>query len=290
MRTIYPITAILTLTVLAAAQEIGVQKLKQDVATAKVMGIMGAVMGPTVKGAPYSAVEVRENTQVLADGNRIDQTTRTTVYRDSEGRLRRETPDQITIWDPVNGTSYLLDPNTQTAHRMPLGVGLRTEGKNVVRFDVRAGGAEPPPGAPLPPPGVSLGAAGPPIPPPPPGAETFAVSAIGGAPGPQVVFFQGKQQHLTSNSESLGQQSIDGMSAQGTRITSTIAAGAIGNQRPIDIVSETWYSPELQAMVKSVHSDPRMGQDTFELTNISRAEPNPDLFQVPADYRITDGK
>ena len=273
MKPILRVGAILPFLILAAAaQESLVRQLKQDVATAKVMGIMGAVMGPAVKGAPYSGLEIRENTQVLADGNRIDQTTRTMVYRDSQGRIRRETPEQITIWDPVAGAGYLLDPQTQTARKMPLALGVAAAGKNVVRFGFRTASPDGPP------------------PPPPPGAETLAFTADGGGPGRQVVFFQGKQQNLSSNSESLGQQNLDGVNAQGTRVTSTIEAGAIGNERPIQIVSETWYSPDLQTTVKSVHSDPRMGQDTFELTNIDRAEPGPELFQVPAGYQIVDPK
>ena len=80
------------------------------------------------------------------------------------------------------------------------------------------------------------------------------------------------------------------MNATGTRMTSTMAAGAIGNDRPIQIISESWYSPELQTMVKSTHSDPRTGQETFELIDISRTEPSADLFQVPLGYQIVSPK
>ena len=64
----------------------------------------------------------------------------------------------------------------------------------------------------------------------------------------------------------------------------------MGNERPITITSERWYSPELQVEVKSVRNDPRMGQTTHTLTNISRAEPDASLFQVPADLKMEDGK
>ena len=72
--------------------------------------MVGAVRGMTVKGAPYSAEEVNETNQMLADGTRIHRENRTTVYRDSEGRTRRETPDNITITDPVANVTYFLDP------------------------------------------------------------------------------------------------------------------------------------------------------------------------------------
>jgi hypothetical protein len=64
----------------------------------------------------------------------------------------------------------------------------------------------------------------------------------------------------------------------------------MGNERPIEIKSERWYSPELQTEVKSVHSDPRMGQTTHTLTNVSRAEPDISLFKVPSDYTKDEGK
>src|SRR5579862_8128728 len=82
--------------------------------------VSGAIMGNTVKGAPYSGVEITEHTQVLGDGTRIHTESQTTVYRDSEGRVRRETPNEITIWDPVENTSYRLNRKTQTGQKLPL--------------------------------------------------------------------------------------------------------------------------------------------------------------------------
>jgi hypothetical protein len=78
--------------------------------------------------------------------------------------------------------------------------------------------------------------------------------------------------------------------AEGTRITRTIPAGAIGNEKPIVIVTERWYSNDLQTVVMTKRSDPRMGETTFTLTNIQRSEPDPALFQVPADYSVVAGR
>jgi hypothetical protein len=89
-------------------------------------------------------------------------------------------------------------------------------------------------------------------------------------------------------SESLGTQTIEGVQADGTRRTFTIPAGKFGNDQPIQIVSETWYSADLQAIVLSKHSDPRMGDHTYRLTNINRSEPAKALFEVPADYTVTE--
>ena len=73
-------------------------------------------------------------------------------------------------------------------------------------------------------------------------------------------------------------------------MTSTIEAGAIGNDRPIQSVSESWYSPELQTLIKSVHTDPRTGEETFQLTNVSRVEQPAYLFQIPAGYQAVERK
>jgi hypothetical protein len=90
--------------------------------------------------------------------------------------------------------------------------------------------------------------------------------------------------------ESLPAQSVNGVTANGSRTTLTIPVGQIGNDRPIQVVSETWYSSDLQMMVKSSNSDPRFGDASFELTNISRGEPDPSLFQIPADYTVSEAK
>ncbi len=92
-----------------------------------------------------------------------------------------------------------------------------------------------------------------------------------------------------SHTEELGEQNIEGVNAKGTRTTTTIPAGAIGNERPIETVYEKWYSPELQVVVFSKHSDPRFGEQTYKLTNINRSEPDPSLFQVPSGYKVVSG-
>jgi hypothetical protein len=287
MNRTYRIALILPLAVLtmAAQEDHLVQRLQTAVVKGRMMGITGAVMGAPVKGAPYSGVETSEHTQALADGTRIDNKTQTNVARDSEGRVRRETPDQIMIWDPVANASYLLDPKAQTAQKMPMPMVFSASsgggGGKAIGFSYVTTGAAvatAPSGgnavffnAP-----VNGGGAPPPLPPPPPGA------------GAQEMIFTQKAETLALKSESLGQQMVNGVNAEGTRTSSTIEAGAIGNDRPIQITGESWYSTELQTLIRSVHSDPRMGQDTFQLINISRGEPSPDLFQVPPGYQVVD--
>ena len=251
--------------------EADMKKMVAERATAFAVG--GAVMGPTVKGAPYSGVEITESTQVLGDGNRIHNESQTMVYRDGEGRVRRETPDEVTIWDPVAKTSYLLDPKAQTARRIPLG-------KAVYSFTA----GKPGPGTTQ----VMEGRGGFVVtssdaPPAAAGAKMVVHAAVAGRGGLAYGFQTGEPQ-------SLGQQAIEGVKADGTRLTNTIPAGAIGNDREIQTTSENWYSTELQTLIKSTHSDPRTGDETFRLTNTSRVEPAAYLFQIPAGYEVTDRK
>ena len=90
--------------------------------------------------------------------------------------------------------------------------------------------------------------------------------------------------------ESLGRQTKQGVGADGTRTSFTIDAGKIGNDRPIEVTSESWFSPELQVVVESRHSDPRVGETVYQLTGINRTEPDRLLFEIPADFRVTESK
>jgi hypothetical protein len=91
---------------------------------------------------------------------------------------------------------------------------------------------------------------------------------------------------LLDRSESLGKQMIEGVEAEGTKIIQTIPAGAMGNERPIEVLHEQWYSRELQMDVMTKWIDPHIGESTQRLTNLIRSEPDASLFQLPSDYTI----
>jgi hypothetical protein len=277
--------------------------------------------GKVVKDAPYSADAVTETIQTLGDGNRIVRNSSSKIYRDSAGRTRREqamkvvgpwavsgeAPIMITINDPVSGVYYNLNSSSKTAHKMTAfrmgdmsedskavaelkakmkdklklraangaeaGVSAGVVNEVVIRGGANAGDLT------ITRSGMSAGAA--------PGAVVSAVAA--GVPmtvGGGVIAWPGDAE---VNQESLGTQSIEGVMAEGTRVTLTIPAGKIGNERPIVTVNERWYSQELQTVVLTKNSDPRMGETTYRLTNINRSEPDPSLFQVPADYTVDEG-
>lgn len=236
--------------------------------------------GP-VLGAPYSATITNESIQTLADGNRLVQTSTGTTARDSQGRTRQDTvlppignlsaanaPHLIFIHDPIAQVSYTLNLTEKTAQKMPALPPLAgsTTGGVGGTVSIRAIEGN----------GVSL---------PPPDAMPTTMAAPG-------AFFE---KHLITseldqgNTEEIGSQTMEGVLVNGIRTTHTIAAGQIGNDRPITIVTEVWTSPDLKTVVYSKRNDPRMGEQTFRLTNIVRTEPSSSLFTVPADFRIVDG-
>jgi hypothetical protein len=241
-----------------------------------------------VKGAPYTLEATIETVQTLADGNRIVHRQTVHLYRDSKGRTRREEtlaaigpwaasgapPTMITIQDPVSGVSYFLDPQRKTATKLP----AVPIGKNVMVTGGMVGGDAG--GGPA---TVSMGAG--------PVGGGFVSS---GGEGRDVVFgfqtaFGGQALHPEEKSESLGKESIAGISADGTRTTATIPANAMGNERPLDVVRERWYSPDLQIVLRSTQTDPRFGQTTYEVTRVDRGEPTSSIFEVPSDYKISKG-
>jgi hypothetical protein len=219
----------------------------------EILGFGEVHPGKVVTGAPYSAVAVSETKQTLADGNVIDRKIQSNVYRDSQGRTRRETTftgvgplttsgqprTMVAIHDPVAGTAFILHADTKVAEQLPLPPKHPQNSANLQnKFEARI------------------------------------------------------QQEIadgTLKKEDLGTQTISGVTAQGTRYTRTIPSGQIGNTSPITIVNEQWYSPDLQAVVKVVRNDPRLGQSTFTLTNIQRTEPAASLFAVPSDYTVKQG-
>jgi hypothetical protein len=252
-----------------------------------------SVDGTAVKGAPYSADAVTETIQTLPDGNRIVRKNTSTIYRDGEGRTRRDQslaavgpyavagdPPQTTfINDPVTGDNYVLDARSHIAHRMPqfkVRIGDAVGGGDSVSFHSAGVGV-----------GSGKGTAV--------GATTLAVGVGKGvdvetAPGTFAIKIETAEDSKTNvKKESLGNQLIEGVSADGTRVTKTIPAGAIGNERPIDIVSERWYSSDLHVVVMSKQTNPMVGETTYRLTNINRSEPTHSLFEVPADYKLDQG-
>jgi hypothetical protein len=225
--------------------------------------------GAVVKGAPYSAEALTETTQTLADGNRIHRTTKSMLYRDSLGRTRREQtlgdigplmaagePMQtVVINDPVAGTTYMMNSREKIMHKLPnkgemtarVEAELKTKAEELHRTGT---------------------------------AMTYSVRINhGGREGERK-----EEERKNIKTESLGTQMMEGVAADGTRTTLTIPAGQIGNEQPILVVTERWYSPQLQTTVLTRTTDPRMGETVYKLSNVKLEEPAPSLFTPPSDY------
>ncbi len=223
-------------------------------------GIM--LKGKVVTGRPFSGTEEHHTLQVLGDGTRIENKSSDKFYRDDQGRTRIEQDNgTVMIEDPVQGSSAEINGNNKTV-RSYTESKLTPEKK--IALDNRA--------------------------------KTFSFSSSSStSTGDAVLADKLKAEAMakmdkakaaasgeTHNEEDLGFQLINGISAQGTRTTTTIPAGQIGNDRPINIVSERWFSPDLQMLIRSSNKDPRFGETTYDLTIISQTPPDASLFQIPA--------
>jgi len=233
----------------------------------------------TTLGAPYSAEALIESTQTLPDGNRINRKVTTRVYRDGDGRTRRDqigesgAVESTFIVDPQTGTNYVFEQNMRETMAGP-------ETRIVSRHDG------------------------------PPDVVEFRgnMAAFGGGdvmfekrvePGDKAeAEAHARNEFMLQRTvsdgvtdgqvahEDLGTSTIEGVTATGTLTTTTIPAGAIGNLQPIKVVSEEWFSPELKVLVLTKHSDPRTGETVYRLVNIVRAEPDASLFVVPAEHNM----
>jgi len=298
---------------------LGVQASAQQ--EARVIAEIAAGNEKMVKNSPFSAEAISESVQTLPDGNRIVRSSTSKLYRNSEGRFRREMAggsggvlgthygfaQGVSILDPVIGQRVMLDSENMTARIVqlqsgkPIAIGggattyttkaltdakraeleakilksrdLTEEQKEKIRRELTEAKTY------VDVPGASGGATVV----TPATAPVIATSPVAGQ-AYATVYSAGHSKYET-RTEDLGTRDFEGVSAAGTRRVTTIPAGAIGNERPIEIVYERWYSKELELVVYSKHSDPRMGEQTYRLTNINRTEPDPSLFTIPQGYR-----
>src|SRR5580693_3411757 len=224
----------------------------------ELMGFEGMHGGKVVKGAPFSATATSETTSTLQDGSVLHRTSQVSMYRDTQGRVRHEAI--FTGFGPLaaSGTPkkmVMISDPVAGVHFM-LDDEQKVAHKSVL--------------------------------------HTHGGRGVSAEPAPA---FEGKMQERMQQEEaagllkkeSLGTQTINGIVAEGTRTTHIIPAGQIGNEKAIQVVSERWYSADLQIDLKSTRTDPRLGTTTYTVTNVQRTEPAATLFTVPADYTVQTG-
>jgi hypothetical protein len=249
----------------------------------KVVLELVAADAQVVRDKPYSADTSTETVQTLTDGNRIVHRTVSKFYRDSDGRTRREetfgnvdpehpSPHEVKVFvdDPVSGTAFVLDPGSKSADKVERtrkfldernaeDDGTRIMSKSVI--DSEAGEQNAP--------GRMM--------------IKFRDEHTG---NPNVVVKHMSDEKRDVVKEDLGTRNIEGVDCTGTRQTITIPAAAVGNEKPISIVTETWFAPAIAAVVESTTDDPRYGKTTYQLTNVQLSEPARSLFEPPADFKV----
>jgi hypothetical protein len=245
--------AVLSIALIAQPAET-IQHARQQAATEQAFFAHQAA-GPArlTKGAPFSAETLTEFRQTLADGNLIERKHRGAMYRDGEGRVRTEQALGVGAIAPAGGAqevAIIRDPVAGV--QWVLNPDTKTAMKTVIPAHAGA----------------------------PAGERREPLRMRHPAPGMGVE---------APKEEKLGTANINGVQAEGTRITVSISAGQMGNVRPIEMVTERWFAPQLQIVVKSRHTDPRTGEQLFEMTNIRQGEPPASLFQPPADYTVIEG-
>lgn len=267
--------------------------------------------GKPVENAPYSGVGTTEVVRTLADGNRIVRTNTMRYFRDGKGRTRTEialaavgpfTLEEersiITIEDPVAERRYVLHPEMKRAHVFELRPGVfgvagfgaapgvaqarvkmrshpGTAGVTIVSDSIVAEG-----------PVAGAAYAGARVEGPVIGNRIVMAAPGAPMPLPPDCAPQGAQSKRLPPAVSLGERTIEGVRAIGSRHEFNIAAGEIGNEQPITVRSEQWFSPDLGVVLESTHRDPLVGDTMYRLTRINRTEPDASLFVVPADYTV----
>lgn len=286
-------------------------------APAQPISVLGGFSGglvTAVKNSPFTAEEVNESVQTLADGNRIVRNSKSKMYRNSEGRIRREgglggavgfaytVAPSVSIVDPVIRQKYELDAALKTARvydlKTPEGsltvaraasaadqkaaeealVKLKADGRLASLSDLKSreeliaklkaeGKLDK----------VEILTAQ--------GEGVKTITSLDGSGAYAAGFAATVKSRYETKTEDLGTRDFEGVSAEGSRRTTIIPEGAIGNERPIEVVYERWFSKDLGVVVYSKTTDPRSGEQTYKLTNIVRSEPDPSLFSVPTEYK-----
>ncbi len=272
--------------VLAALQAHGAEVVVRKSVAAPLVPGHGLPSAEVVKNAPVHARLTTRSERALCDGNRIVNEQVETLHRDSAGRERREIEggDGGLVFIHDGGRNVMLDAGHGLAVPLPpLPPMALTQGvmaAPVVEVDVQTDASEHAGGEPvrIVRKVVNVTAAGD-VPPAAPSAVPMLdfVELFDGAPSGQ------------SSVEPLGQKKIDGIRVEGTRHTTVFPAGSLGNERPIEVVKTTWFSPELRMMIRSEEHDPRTGTITYSAEILSRKEPDTALFAVPEGVRAPGG-
>jgi hypothetical protein len=201
--------------------------------------------------ASFSATVTTEWTRILADGSTATMKNHRTIARDSTGRIFEErrsfAPNGDTQPTRIDALEY-SDPNRHEFYRC-----IPQQKTCYASKYLR-----------------------PAMPSMPAGMDGLGLCGCASAPGTGI--------QITH--EPLGQKTIEDVNVTGSREITTLPAGQFGNAKAQPIVKEFWYSPRLGLNIVTERFDPRAGTENFVVSRIALDEPDPAMFQPPADYQI----
>lgn len=218
-----------------------------------------------VKNSSFSAEFQSETVRILPGNISQNSTSQlvsrvtTFLYRDKDGRVRREkkvetagtpaTNPAIEIYDPVLGYGYTLYPATRTAYRYKKPADQQ---RAAAVWDK--------------------------VP------QTIEITSSDRGSDNQTTQYKLDPPRI----EALGNRTIQGAQAVGKRFTLKIPMNAVGNPLETETIHELWYAPQLKMLIQSSTRNPHQGEHTFQMTNLSQTEPSASLFRVPSDYKIIE--
>lgn len=227
--------------------------------------------GPFTRGpvyeAPFSAEAVTTVNLRFPDGRRLAQRTTARYFRDGNGRVRVEhlmeglpaarSPAErgirlVIASNPCEPHASAVDPVTRTAHRFfPSWLSAMTIGASSYLPIPLDGG----------------------------GQFLHIERAVGVVDRGAIV-----PPGTLVDDAPLGMRRFSGLDVVGRRVTMTTATGQIGNDAPVVVRDEGWYSPDLHLVVAVDYSDSRYGTVRYRLTNLRREDQPSELFVLPEGY------
>jgi hypothetical protein len=217
--------------------------------------VLGPLDVPTIPATPFSAVGITQTIRQTGDGNRFSRISTTRYYRDSQGRTRieRELPRVRLSADAEQTFLQVIEIRDVVKGELIM---LNPQTKTAQTFS----------------------------------GMQFRTPETPGTPPPIFAVFQNTRIAPNDRGWSalvqLGEKSVDGLDAIGTQRAYTVPAGStLGNEKPVTVTVEQWYSPAL-GMILSKRGRSGSAQTDYHLEQIVQGEPDASLFAVPAGYHM----
>lgn len=211
-------------------------------------GRMESIFIPPKAAAPFSFTLVTEWTRPMNNGGNFTLTNERHIVRDSKGRIYQERWILVPKGSKIKSWMDIFQITDPEQHTW-YNCKTATRECNLFRYDLTTQDKFEPP-----------------------------IGASGSLPDGT-----GFRQH-----EDLGISNTQGVETHGYRETTTFNPGVMGNDKPLVVTREFWYSPQLAVNLISTVDEPMTGKQVFTAKELSTAEPDASLFEVPAVYKVVD--